>query len=327
MCPEAAACGCRGRPGAGSSPGNYLATAPAAVAGLTLWYGPCIEVATVDVQSRGVPTVPTSLVVRALTVAAGTAIVLGGTSCGPYYRSPAPAAASAPAAAQARTQVQGGVLARSQTRRQLEGRVAQLERDPRRRAEASAIRARLRDGDFQVGDAIVLSVVGVAQFSDTFPVRAGRMLELPEVPPIPLTGVLRSELQPHLQRHIGRYVINPTVEAHSLVRVAVAGAVTRPGFYEVRPDAPLSEAVMHAGGFAREGDATRISVRRAGRTLIPEAELRRHVAMGATLDDLSIRPGDELRVGDRPRRNWLEIARTLAYVVVVATGLWATGRI
>ena len=268
-----------------------------------------------DAQSRGVHVVPTLIVVRALTVAVGVVVTLSGTS-----------AARLEAQERAQTQVQGTATLRSQSRRQLEARAAQLERDPSRRGEAAAVRARLREGDFQVGDAIVLNVVGVTQFSDTFPVRGGRVLELPEVPPIPLAGVLRAELQPHLQRHIGRYVINPTVEAYSLVRVAVAGAVARPGFYEVRPDAPVSEAVMHAGGLAREGDATKVSVRRAGRVLIPETALRSSVATGATLDDLNVRPGDELRVGERPRRNWLEVARTAAYVIVMATGLWATGR-
>jgi hypothetical protein len=262
--------------------------------------------------------VPTLLVVRACAVVAGGLLALATTSA-------APIEAQVPAQSRAQAQTQGSVT-RSQGRRQLEARAVQLERDPRRRAEAAAIRSRLRDGDFQVGDAIVLNVVNVPQFSDTFPVRAGRVLQLPEVPPIPLAGVLRSELEPHLQRQIGRYVINPTVEAYSLVRVAVAGAVSRPGFYEVRPDAPISEAVMHAGGLARDGDATKMSVRRAGRVLIPESHLRNSVATGATLDDLSIRPGDELRVGERARRNWLEIARTTAYVVVMATGLWATGR-
>ena len=316
---EAAAYRCRG-PCTGSSPGNYPATAPAADAGPTLWYSPCIAVGVVDAQSRGVPVVPTPIGVRALTVAVGAALALAGTSCGPYY--PVPAAPQP----QTQAQVQGVAISRGLTRRQLETRAAQLERDPRRRAEAAAIRARLRDGDFRVGDAIVLTVAGVPQFSDTFPVRAGRLVQLPEVAPISLGGVLRTELQPHLQRQITRYVINPTVDAYSLVRVAVAGSVARPGFYEVRPDAPVSEAVMSAGGLAPEGDAMKMSVRRAGRIVIPESELRSSVAMGATLDDLSIHPGDELRVAARPRRNWLEVARTAAYVFALATGICAAGR-
>jgi protein involved in polysaccharide export with SLBB domain len=282
----------------------------------------------VNAQSRGFSVVPTSLVVRALTVAAWVTLALTSAACGPYYPGPAtsqpqPQTRTQP---QPQTQVQGAAVTLSPARRDLEARAAQLERDPRRRAEASAIRARLRDGDFRVGDAIVINVVNVPQMSDTFPVRAGLTMQLPEVAPIPLAGVLRSELQPHLRRHIARYVIDPTVEAHSLVRVAVAGAVQRPGFYELRPDAPVSEIVMAAGGLASQGDVTKMSVRRAGRVIMPETAVRTAIAMGATLDDMNVRPGDELRIGERPTRNWLEVARTAAYVAVVATGLWAAGR-
>src|SRR3712207_8656929 len=46
-----------------------------------------------------------------------------------------------------------------------------------------------------------------------------------------------------------------------------------------------------------------LSIRRAGRTVVPERAMRTPVAMGATLDDLSVRPGDELLVGERRRRN------------------------
>jgi hypothetical protein len=307
-------------PCAGCSPGNYPATAPTAVAGLTLWYAPCIRVSTVDAQFGGVPVVPTRVGVRLPAIVAGVIVALGAASCGPYYPK---SAQTAPAP---QTQAQGAIVGRSLSRRELEIRAAQLEGDSRRRAEAAAIRARLRDGDFRVGDAIVLSVVNVPQFSDTFPVRAGRVLELPEVAPIPLSGVLRSELQPHLRRQIGRYVINPTVEAYTLVRVAVAGAVARPGFYEVRPDAPLSEAVMSAGGLSTDADAAKMSVRRAGQVVMSPSAVRSYVAMGATLDDLNIRPGDELHVDARPQRNWADVARTAAYVVAAATGLWAAGR-
>ena len=224
-------------------------------------------------------------------------------------------------------QVQGASIGRTVSRRELESRAAQLERDPRRRGEAAALRARLRDGDFRVGDAIVVDVVNVPQFSDTFPVRAGVVVQLPEVAPIPLSGVLRSELEPHLRRQIGRYVINPTIQAYSLVRVGVAGAVARPGFYELRPDAPVSEAVTAAGGLREYGDAMNMSVRRDGRVIIDQKALRSAVAAGATLDDLAVRPGDEVRVEERvARREWVELARSTAYLVIALTGLWAALR-
>jgi protein involved in polysaccharide export with SLBB domain len=272
----------------------------------------------VDARVPELRVVPTPIVVRTLVSAGAMLLAQAAGACTPP-RAPAPRP-------EQQAQAQGLSGVRGSTRRQLEARAAALARQPGRAAEAAQIRARLRDGDFQVGDMVVLNVVGVAQYSDTFQVRSGRVLQLPELPPISLAGVLRSELQPHLQRQLGRYIINPTIDAYSLVRVAVAGGVARPGFYEVRPDAPITDAVMYAGGLSPLGDATKMSVRRAGRTMIPESALRTQIAIGATLDDLNVRPGDELRVGERRRTNWLETARTLAYVAALATGIWATGR-
>jgi hypothetical protein len=58
------------------------------------------------------------------------------------------------------------------------------------------------------GDHIVLTVPTDSALSDTFVVRAGGsdgpVLRLPNLPEIPLRGVLRSELKPHLVEHVGR---------------------------------------------------------------------------------------------------------------------------
>src|SRR5437763_1041624 len=63
-----------------------------------------------------------------------------------------------------------------------------------RLAEAAALRARLREGDFHVGDRIILAVSGETALSNTFTVRAGNLLEIPTLPPVSLRGTLRSEL-------------------------------------------------------------------------------------------------------------------------------------
>ena len=64
-----------------------------------------------------------------------------------------------------------------------------------KRIEADALRARLRDGDFRGGDRIVLSVRGDSALTDTFTVHPGRTLRLPNLPELPLQGVLRAELR------------------------------------------------------------------------------------------------------------------------------------
>src|SRR6266853_6499932 len=59
----------------------------------------------------------------------------------------------------------------------------------RARAQAAQVRERLRDGDFQVGDRIMLRVEGEAGLTDTFTVRGGRELVLPSIGSVPLSGV------------------------------------------------------------------------------------------------------------------------------------------
>src|SRR5262245_52733285 len=48
-----------------------------------------------------------------------------------------------------------------------------------RLAEASVLRARLRDGDFHPGDRIQVTVVGESALNNTYPVRTGCVIEIP----------------------------------------------------------------------------------------------------------------------------------------------------
>src|SRR6056297_1383954 len=68
------------------------------------------------------------------------------------------------------------------------------------RTNVERVRARLRDGDFRVGDRIVLDVQGEPQLPDTVSVEAGPKIVLPLFGDIGLSGVLRSEVEPHLTR-------------------------------------------------------------------------------------------------------------------------------
>ncbi len=89
----------------------------------------------------------------------------------------------------------------------------------RAQLEAAKIRARLEQGDFNVGDRIAIAVQGNADFSDTFAVQPARVLIIPTVGEIPLAGVLSTELQGHLISYISRFLRNPQVQAKALIRV------------------------------------------------------------------------------------------------------------
>ncbi len=205
------------------------------------------------------------------------------------------------------------------TRAQLEAQATAAERDggEARRKEAAAIRERLRDGDFQVGDRIVVTVQGETFLSDTFAVRAGRVVTFPNLPDVSLQGVLRSELAEHLTREIGKYVRSPTVKATSLVRIAVTGEVASPGFYSVPADFLASDAIMAAGGPTNNADLQKSVLRRGSTVLYDRVAFQRAIANGETLDRLNVRAGDEVVVGEKKRRNW----GTMAYVAGSILGL------
>ena len=192
-----------------------------------------------------------------------------------------------------------------------------------KRAEVALLRARLRDGDFHAGDRIVLRVRADSAMTDTFVVRAGGMLELPALPPIPLHGVLRSELESHLTQAFARYLRDPQVEATSLIRVAVLGEVTRPGFFAMASDVLVSDAIMLAGGPSAAADVKRITIRRGAADLVRADDVRAAIAQGRTLDQLNLRAGDEIVVGERKRSRFSSSVGVLSGLAAIAVSVFA----
>lgn len=165
--------------------------------------------------------------------------------------------------------------------------------------EASYVRERLQEGDFRVGDRVVLEVRGEPQLSDTLTVTGNRTLDLPEIGPVSLEGVLRSELEAHLRKVLETYLRQPEVRAQALIRIAVLGAVGTPGFYTLPASALLENALMSAGGPTTNADVEEVRVQR-GETVVWEGErLQRAMVQGRTLDQLSLQAGDRIVVPER----------------------------
>jgi hypothetical protein len=132
-------------------------------------------------------------------------------------------------------------------------------------------------------------------------VEPGPIIDVPNLGPILLEGVLRSELETHLSAELGRFIQLPRVQARALIRVAMTG-VGQPGFYLMPAELPLSEAVMLAGGPGVGVDPGQIRVERGQEVLWSIEELLAPVAEGRTLDDLGLQAGDRiiLREGSAP---------------------------
>lgn len=171
-------------------------------------------------------------------------------------------------------------------------------RDQARR-EAEVVRARLEEGDFQIGDRVTLQVEGEPEISDTLVVASGRVLNLPDMDPIPLDGVLRSELESHLERELGRYLQDPVIEATSLMRIAVLGQVGNQGFYTMPASLLIEEALMLAGGPSQGAELDKAEILRGDQVIWQGDALREAIIAGRTLDQLNLRAGDRIMVPER----------------------------
>ena len=249
-------------------------------------------------------------VARALALAAVAILAAG-----------APVAAQQPAGTPPTAQ-RADTSLRSALRVELENRAATLEAAGKRE-EAADVRRRLAEGDFPVGDRVVVDVTGSLAFSDTLLIRSGQVVTIANLPDISLRGVLRPELTGYLTQQIGRYVRDPVVHAQSLVRIAVSGPVARPGFYSMPADILLGDAIMRAGGPTNETDMNRTIVKRGNNETLDRGAVQRAIRDGSTLDQVGIRAGDEIVIGKKRNFSWTQAiivtASVLGSVVAIAS--------
>lgn len=182
---------------------------------------------------------------------------------------------------------------------QTEARAARGDSRVENNIRAAAIRQRLIHGDFQVGDRILLAYVSDIQHIDTLVVRDGLAVDLPGSAKVSVAGVLRSEVSDRVELELRKYVKITQVEVTPLTRLAILGEVIRPGYFAIRADVPLADAIMVAGGASATADFGRSVVRRANAEVRSSEETHRAISSGLTLDQFGLTAGDELVIGKK----------------------------
>ena len=211
-----------------------------------------------------------------------------------------------------------GSPSRYDTRQSLEAEARAAE-SAQRTSEASLLRSRLKKGDFQEGDRIVVVLESNPVATDTMQVRSGKMLRFPRMADLSLEGVLRSELADTLRHHLSRYLTNPGVRATPLLPIAVLGSVRNPGFYYTAADVVLRDVIMRAGGPVSDADLNKAEVRRAGQTIWSAADIRIAMSEGLSLDRLHLHAGDEVYIPQVRRRFQMSNVVTLLSAGVAVT--------
>jgi len=164
---------------------------------------------------------------------------------------------------------------------------------------ATRLPAQTPDDSVRVGDRVLLQVEGEPQLSDTFTVKSGPAITLPNIGDLTVKGVRRVDIEPYLARELARYVRAPVVRARVLVRLAVLGEVLRPGFYAVPADAAFGEALMTAGGPTQDARFHDLRIEREQGSTWSGDSLQRSIARGLTVGQMQLRSGDRIVV---PRR-------------------------
>ena len=162
-------------------------------------------------------------------------------------------------------------------------------------------RQRLAIGDILPGDRIYLHVVtdrprqdSVAAPLDTVVVSSELTVQVPGLPPIPMRGVLYSEVESHLRTQITAVIRSARVSAVPLVSIGVLGSVSRPGYYYVPITLPVTQVVMAAGGPLGDADPNGIVLQRSGKDRWNRATMTAAAQRQVSLASLGADDGDVL---------------------------------
>lgn len=199
-----------------------------------------------------------------------------------------------------------------------------------KRAEAALIRERLLEGDFYIGDQLMIVMSGVTGDSGIggqHSIRPGRVLTLGALPDIPMRGVLRSEVEVYLTEQLRRYVIDAQLKVRPLIRLTFMGGIKNPGFYQMDADIMLSDALMQAGGIGNNTDLTKSKILRGEEEMMDGEAFAKAVTEGVSLDHLNLRAGDVIEVGAVSNKDWFTKLRTFAIIPGLIISTYGLGKL
>jgi polysaccharide export outer membrane protein len=145
------------------------------------------------------------------------------------------------------------------------------------------------------GDMLRVRIYLEPEMSGEFPVNEHGVVSLPRLGDLAVGEWPADSIRPRIARGYAEFLREPVVEVTLLRRVAVFGAVAKPGLYPVDPTMTVQEALALAGGASADGRRDRVDLIRAeGGTIT--------LSLADDVQRLGIRSGDQLYV---PQRSWI----------------------
>lgn len=160
------------------------------------------------------------------------------------------------------------------------------------RRKAQRVQSRLENGDLRPGDAIQISVPADSSLTGTYQVTAQQTLDLPAAGIVDVGDLLYSEVPARVTEALRSVIRTQRIEVQPLIRVAVLGQVSNPGYYDLVPSSTVSDAIMAAGGPTQSAEVQKARLRRPEQkegedrgTRIPSLTGRSLIALGITRGD------------------------------------------
>ncbi|HRP09226.1 MAG TPA: polysaccharide biosynthesis/export family protein [Gemmatimonadales bacterium] len=146
------------------------------------------------------------------------------------------------------------------------------------------------------GDMLRVRIFQEPELSGEFQVDEHGVLTLPRLGDIRITTWAPDSIRPRLTRSFAEYLRDPVLEVTILRRVAIYGAVLKPGLYPVDPTMTVQEALALAGGAAPDGKRDRVELLRG------DDRIETDLSLATRIDQMMLKSGDQLFV---PQRSWL----------------------
>lgn len=190
--------------------------------------------------------------------------------------------------------------------------------------EAATIRRRLAEGDIRPGDVITLAVAGAPGLSGQFTVTTDRTIIPVDAGPIPVGGLLRSEVEDYLRKEMAKFIRDPLVRAEANIRIAMFGGINKQGYFIVPASALLTDVIMSpqaASGPSGNQKIEESRILRGDVVILDQDGFKQAIREAKSLDQLNLQAGDEIRVGEKrsgrtPLLAYLGAATSLSYILI-----------
>jgi len=159
-------------------------------------------------------------------------------------------------------------------------------------------------------DLIEFDIFGVPDMKRSVRVNASGVISLPLIGPVQVVGLTGQQAETQIaERYQERYLQNPQVSVFikefTTQRIAIEGAVLKPGIYPVTGQLSLLRALALAGGYAQYAELAEIMLYRSvnGERLSQTFDLEK-IRSGEQIDP-EVLPDDVIVVKRNPRRTAL----------------------